>query len=80
MQTVLFTKLFQARSVDEVGEAAAELGFDGIDLLVRPGATIDPEAADQIPLAVERLTAQGLTTPMATTDLTDPARFPADKV
>lgn len=80
MQTVLFTKLFQARPIDDVGQAAAELGFDGIDLLVRAGATVDPQAAEQIPLAVRRLTAHGLATPMVTTDLTDPERFPADKV
>lgn len=80
MQTVLFTKLFESRPVGEIAETAAGLGFDGIDLLIRPGATIDPAVADQIPRAVEEFRAAGLTVPMATTDLTDPATFPADKV
>ena len=80
MHTVLFTKLFGARGVDEIGATAAGLGFDGIDLLVRPGCTIDPGEADRIPHAVERLKSSGLSVPMATTDLTDPASFPVDKV
>ena len=80
MQTVLFTKLFEARPVDEIAETAADLGFDGIDLLIRPGCTVDPEDAGRIAAAVERLKSNGLDVPMATTDLTDPATFPADKV
>lgn len=80
MQTVLFTKLFGARSVDEVGSTAAELGFDGIDLLVRAGCTVGPEDAASIPKAVAQLGSHGLAVPLATTDLTDPATFPADAV
>jgi sugar phosphate isomerase/epimerase len=80
MRTVLFTKLFQSRSVDDIGATAAELGFNGIDLLVRPGATIDPADARAIPSAVQRVESYGLAVPMATTDLTDPERFPADAV
>jgi sugar phosphate isomerase/epimerase len=80
MQTVLFTKLFQSRDVDEVGATAAELGFDGIDLLVRPGATVDPADPRGIATAVQRLRDHGLSVPIATTDLTDPDKFPADAV
>ncbi|MEQ7128978.1 TIM barrel protein [Actinopolymorpha sp. B11F2] len=80
MRTVLFTKLFQSRRVDEIAATTAELGFDGIDLLVRPGATVDPAEARDIPAAVQRLESEGLSVPMATTDLTDPERFPADAV
>ncbi|MEQ7004564.1 TIM barrel protein [Actinopolymorpha sp. B17G11] len=80
MRTVLFTKLFQSSSVGEIGAAAADLGFDGIDLLVRPGTTIDPADARDIPAAVKHLESDGLSVPMATTDLTDPDRFPADAV
>jgi sugar phosphate isomerase/epimerase len=80
MQTVLFTKLFGARSAGEIGETAADLGFDGIDLLIRPGCTVEPAATEHIPRAVESLNAHGLDVPMATTDLTDPAAFPAEQV
>ncbi|WP_020574410.1 sugar phosphate isomerase/epimerase family protein [Actinopolymorpha alba] len=80
MQTVLFTKLFEDRPVGEIADTAADLGFDGIDLLIRPGFTVDPESADQIAQAADRLRNNGLSVPMATTDLADPAAFPADKV
>lgn len=80
MPVVLFTKLFGARPVTEVGGTIADLGFDGVDLLVRPGATVDPQEAGSIPAAVESLRAVGLSVPMVTTDLTDPGAFPADRV
>jgi sugar phosphate isomerase/epimerase len=78
---VLFTKLFEARPVDEISQAANELGFDGIDLLIRKGYTVAPdEAATQLPQAVKQLEQQGQSVPMATTDLTDPQAFPAEQV
>ena len=43
MQTVLFTKLFRGRSLAEIAYAASELGFDGIDLLIRPGHQAEPD-------------------------------------
>jgi sugar phosphate isomerase/epimerase len=80
MRNVLFTKLFEARPVDEIGRAANELGFDGIDLLVRSGFTVAPDEPAQIAQAVKALEQQGLNVPMATTDLTDPQAFPAESV
>jgi len=80
MKAVLFTKLFRGVSLDEAGAFTQQLGFDGVDLLVRPGHQLDPDTADGIPDAVRRLEAIGLSVPMVTTDLTDPSRYPADKV
>jgi sugar phosphate isomerase/epimerase len=73
MQLVLFTKLFLGQSIEEIGAVGSRLGFDGIDLLVRPGFQVEPANPDGIGPAVARLKQDGLSVPMATTDLTDPA-------
>jgi sugar phosphate isomerase/epimerase len=80
MQTVLFTKLFRGRSLDEIGSCAAELGFDGIDLLIRPGFQVEPDAPERVKDAVEILSRFGLSVPMATTDITDPRALPAERI
>ena len=80
MQTVLFTKLFRGRSLAEIADAASELGFDGIDLLIRPGHQAEPDDPDSIHEAVRHLRQAGLAVPMATTDLTDPTDGRADRV
>src|SRR5688572_26442153 len=80
MQTVLFTKLFRGRSLDEIASSARDLGFDGIDLLIRPGHQLEPDAPERIPAAARALEQHGLAVPMATTDLTDPARMPAERL
>lgn len=80
MRTVLFTKLFGSRGLDEIGPTVADLGFDGVDLLIRPGFSVTPDEADRLPRVVADLRALGLDVPMATTDLTDPANFPTAKV
>lgn len=80
MQRLLFTKLFGSRPVSEIGPVTAELGFDGIDLLVRRDCTVSPTEGKRIPSVVEEFRAFGLTVPMATTDLTDPSSYPADVV
>lgn len=77
MESVLFTKLFRGMTLDDIAETGVELGFDGIDLLIRAGHQVEPGAPEGIALAVRRLQAAGLTVPMATTDLTDPAALPA---
>ena len=43
MTWVMFSKLLKDLDVDRLGEAIKELGFDGIDLAVRPGYPINPE-------------------------------------
>lgn len=80
MRTALFTKLFRGVTLDEVGTTTRELGFAGVDLLVRAGHQLEPDGADAIPGAVRRLERLELTVPMVTTDLNDPAAYPADRV
>jgi sugar phosphate isomerase/epimerase len=77
---VLFTKLFEQREAGEIGRVAAELGFDGIDLLIRSGYTVDPAEARRIPQLVKEFQASGLSVPIATTDLTDVSAFPVEEV
>lgn len=78
MQAMLFTKLFRGLGIEEVAEHTAALGFDGVDLLIRPGHQVEPQAPEAIPAAVARLRAAGLAVSMATTDLTDPTALPAE--
>lgn len=80
VKNLLFTKLFGTRSIDEIGQQAADLGFDGIDILIRPGTTVSYEDLQTLPDVVKRLGAHGLTMPMATTDLTDADAEPTREV
>jgi sugar phosphate isomerase/epimerase len=80
MQAVLFTKLFRGQRLGDVAAAASGLGFDGIDLLIRPGHQVEPGAPERIGDAVRLLEAGGLAVPMATTDLTDPAEAPTERL
>ncbi len=80
MQTVLFTKLFRGCSLTVIAEATNALGFDGIDLLIRPGHQATPDDPRSIREAVDALQGYGLAVPMATTDLTDPDAERTDRV
>ena len=71
MQSVLFTKMFKGLSVDEMAAHIAQLGFDGVDLLIRDGHQLTPNAPAEIAATVARLHAAGLTVPMATADFTE---------
>lgn len=74
VQTVLFTKLFHDQHIDEVGTIASNLGFTGIDLLIRPGFHAEPDKPEQVRKTIRTLKQAGLSVPMATTDITDPTR------
>lgn len=80
MRTALFTKLFGGRPVAEIADTVARLGFDGTDLLVRDGFTVSPEQADELPGVVAAFAQAGAPVLMVTTDLTDPAAYPAEKL
>jgi L-ribulose-5-phosphate 3-epimerase len=67
----LFSKPLPELGWSDLGRAARDAGFDGIDLTVRPGGHVLPErAVDDLPRAVDAIRAQGLTVPMITTELT----------
>jgi sugar phosphate isomerase/epimerase len=80
MQAVMFTKLFRNQCIEEIGTLVVDLGFDGIDLLIRTGHQVEPAAPEKIPDAVRLLQEAGLAVPMATTDLTDPASLSAERL
>jgi L-ribulose-5-phosphate 3-epimerase len=72
-QSVLcfFSKHLPDLGWSELARAVMDAGFDGVDLTVRPGGHVLPERApDDLPAAVEAITARGLKVPMITTDLT----------
>lgn len=53
--------------------SAAEVGFDGVALTVRPGGHVEPERVEEdLPRAVEAVKNAGLDVPMMTTAITDP--------
>src|SRR5215218_9927784 len=80
MDSVLFTKLFRGCELEAIADTATDIGFDGIDLLIRPGHQLEPTAPEQIGDAVRLFERHGLRVPMATTDLTDPAQLPAERL
>lgn len=68
----IFSKHLQWLSVPNAAALAAEIGFDGIDLTVRPGGHVEPaRCANDLPKAVETIRQHGLTVPMVTTGIVD---------
>lgn len=76
----LFSKHLPKLNYDELGRAVKQLGFDGVDLTVRPGGHVLPErAAADLPRALEAIRGHGLAVPMITTGLlsaADPSARP----
>ncbi len=69
----IFAKHLQFLDYDGMAETAAEIGFDGVDLTVRPGGHVLPENAERdLPRAVEAVRKAGLEVNMMTTGITDP--------
>ena len=67
----LFSKHLPELGWSDLGRAVKDAGFEGVDLTVRPGGHVLPErAAEDLPRAIDALTAQGVKVPMITTDLT----------
>ena len=71
LKICVFSKHFQWTTVDEAAAIARDLGFDGIDLTVRPGGHVLPERAESdLPKAFEIIRRAGLEVPMITTGIT----------
>lgn len=69
----IFSKHLQFLDYDEMAQAAADIGFDGVDLTVRPGGHVLPEHVERdLPRAVQAVQKAGLQVPMMTTAITDP--------
>ena len=68
----LFSKHLQWMSYRQLAETAAEIGFDGIDLTVRPGGHVDPSKVEiQLTEAVVEGRKAGLPVDTITTNITD---------
>ena len=64
-----------------MAEAAAEIGFDGVDLTVRPNGHVLPQNAEKVlPLAVEHIKKNGLKADMMTTSINDPDNEFTEKI
>jgi sugar phosphate isomerase/epimerase len=65
-----FIKFIQSFSYDELANAIAELGFDGIEATVRRSGYIEPaKAPDELPKLVDALNRRNLKVTMITTDV-----------
>lgn len=75
MELVMFSKMLKNvgnLSADKAGDYIADLGFDGVDLTVRPeGHVLPEEATKRLPEAVDILRSKSLAVPMITTSITD---------
>ncbi|HUG52148.1 MAG TPA: sugar phosphate isomerase/epimerase family protein [Vicinamibacteria bacterium] len=66
----LFSKHLPGMDAPALGRTVKSLGFEGVDLTVRPGGHVAPErAAAELPPFVEMLRGQGAEVPMITTGL-----------
>jgi L-ribulose-5-phosphate 3-epimerase len=69
----LFSKHLPKLHYGELGAQVKRIGFEGVDLTVRPGGHVLPErAALDLPRAVETIQSHGLAVPMITTGLVSP--------
>src|SRR5262249_59114468 len=72
MQFVLFTDNLADLTIPQACAAAKSAGFDGLDLTLRPGGHVKPEAAEMGLSDAKRLAdAAGVSIPMVSTALTD---------
>jgi sugar phosphate isomerase/epimerase len=70
MQFVMFSKVLGCLTVEEAAQRVREIGFDGLDLTVRPKGHVEPERVRELPEVVERVRALGCDVPMITTGIT----------
>ncbi len=69
----IFSKHLSKIEYTELGAIAKELGFDGVDLTVRPGGHVNPYLVSvDLVRAIESIRGAGIDVPMITTALTSP--------
>jgi sugar phosphate isomerase/epimerase len=72
MRTIMFTKHLQSMSIGDAGRAIKALGFEGVELTVRPGGHVLPERVDEdLPRAVDELGELGLQVPALVVEIHD---------
>jgi L-ribulose-5-phosphate 3-epimerase len=71
LKICVFSKHLQWTDIHEASAIAKEIGFDGIDITVRPAGHVLPERVEaDLPVAVETAHRAGLEVPMITTEVT----------
>ena len=77
----VFSKHLQFLNYHDMAEAVAEMGFDGIDLTVRPDGHVKPERVeDDLPKATEAMRKFGLAPLLMTTTVEDAGNSTDKKV
>jgi sugar phosphate isomerase/epimerase len=72
LKVAIFSKHLQFLQGEELATAAAAMGYDGVDLTVRPGGHIEPaRVAQELPPLVKILRNHGLAVPMITSSIVD---------
>jgi sugar phosphate isomerase/epimerase len=73
-EVIVFSQNLVQIEYPELGDIAKQMGFDGVDLTVRPGGHIEPRLANvDLVRAFEVMEGNGLSVPVITTALTTPA-------
>ncbi len=71
----IFSKHLQFLDLKEAGQITAELGFDGVDLTVRPKGHVLPENVKlDLPKAIDDIKSAGVSCKMITTNIQDVSR------
>src|SRR5690606_20232395 len=74
LEVHIFSKCLHFLDYEHMAEFAARVGFDGVDLTVRPGGHVVPEkVADDLPKAIGEIQRAGLQSTMIATAMADPA-------
>lgn len=73
LKVYIFSKHLQfLQDYNDLAQAAREMGFDGIDLSVRPGGHVEPDRIEeQLPKAAEALRKSGFSPSLMTTAVND---------
>ena len=81
LRVFLFSKHLQFLNYNDMAEATAEMGFQGLDLTVRPrGHVLPARVEDDLPKAVEPMKKFGLAPILMTTNITDATDVESIKV
>lgn len=79
LEVHLFSKHLQFLDYEDMAAAAKEMGFDGLDLTVRPGGHVEPEqVSTDLPKAVQAMEKYGLPAKLMTTAI-DNAEDPVNR-